>query len=135
MDIYTFVYIKKRKRNSSSWRNSREPLERRRTTCPQCKAKQKHSTFQQRWKLEEHAWTISQLSLVAGHLSVNEKEWELALKTFGVDARDSHRIIKRLTTTLLAEGDHMQYWRHTFCPSKGVDLWRRGRWLSYLLKE
>ena len=45
---------------------------------------------------EERGWMVEVLPLVAGQRSVREKEWQEAMKTFGISAEDGKRIIYRL---------------------------------------
>jgi hypothetical protein len=47
------------------------------------------------------------LPLVAGQLSVREKEWLEAMKTFGTSVEDGKRIIYRLGSLLLSEHEKL----------------------------
>ena len=57
---------------------------------------------------KEKDWSVTQISLITGHTSVNEKKWISTLKPFGLNTSDSKRIIDNLTTiSLLAESKQM----------------------------
>jgi hypothetical protein len=57
---------------------------------------------------KEKGWSVTQISLITGHTSVNEKKWISTLKPCGLNTSDSKRIIDNLTTTsLLAESKQM----------------------------